>query len=79
MTGYKTNTGAVLVAIGGVMVSMAEGCPISDLVYWIKMGGSIMVAVGGALAVYGIGDKIERCNVAAKQDRQDIAGEANKL
>jgi hypothetical protein len=76
VTGYKTNTGAVLVAIGGVLVSMAEGCPISDLIYWIQMAGSLMVAIGGALAVYGIGDKIDRGNVAAMEDRKAIADDA---
>lgn len=75
MTGWKTNTGASMIAVGGVLVSMADGCPISDLVYWIRLVGSAMVALGGALAAYGIGDKIDRGNLAAKADCKCIQRE----
>ncbi|MFH0825290.1 MAG: hypothetical protein V2B18_21270 [Pseudomonadota bacterium] len=71
-TGWKTNTGAGMVAVGGVLVSMADSCPLTHLVYWIRLVGSIMVALGGSFAVYGLGDKIDRGNVAAKADRKQI-------
>ena len=75
MTGYKTNTGAAMFAVGGVLVSMAGGCPLPDWVYWIDMAGKILMALGGALGVYGIGDKIDRGNIAATKDRQQKVDE----
>lgn len=72
MKGWKTNTGAGMGAVGGVLVSMADSCPLTDLVYWIRFVGSILVALGGSLAVYGLGDKINRGNVVAKSERRQI-------
>ena len=75
MKGWKTNTGAAMVAVGGVLVSMADSCPATDLIWWIRLVGSIIMALGGSLGFYGIGDKIDRGNVASKADRKQIQRE----
>ena len=60
MKGWKTKTGASLTAIGGIMTTAADGCPVPEYGPWLKWLGGIMASVGVALMGYGIGAKVER-------------------
>jgi hypothetical protein len=65
MTGWKTKTGAILTAVGGVLTTSADGCPVPDWSPWLKWIGGVTAGLGVALMGYGIGDKVERYSPGA--------------
>ena len=61
MKGWKTKTGAILTTLGGVLVSSAES--VSDEVgVWLALAGKVLMAVGGPLAAWGLGHKIDKAS-----------------
>jgi hypothetical protein len=67
MTGWKTNTGAIMFAIGGVLVAFAGKCPIENAPYWMELAGQILMALGGGLGAVGIGSKLDANTAAVQQ------------
>ena len=67
MKSWKTNTGAIMFAIGGVLVAFAGKCPVEGAQFWMELSGQILMAVGGALGAVGLGSKLER--VAMQQEK----------
>ena len=67
MTGWKTNTGAVMFAVGGVLAAFGSKCPVAEAQYWIELAGQILMAVGGGLGAVGIGSKLDANTAAVNQ------------
>ena len=67
MKGWKTNTGAIMFAVGGVLTALYSECPITEAQYWIKLAGQILMAVGGGLGAVGIGSKLDQNTAAVNQ------------
>lgn len=62
MSGWKTKTGSALFGIGGVLVASAGSCPVTEWSWWIDVIGKVMMSLGGALGMYGVGHKIEKAS-----------------
>ncbi len=60
MTGWKTKTGATMVAVGGFLVASGKAFPIPKYTPWLEWIGGLILAVGGALGIYGVGAKVEK-------------------
>ena len=60
MSGWKTKTGSILTAVGGVLATAANGCPVPDWSPWLQYLGGVIASIGVALMGYGIGHKIEK-------------------
>jgi hypothetical protein len=62
MKGWKTKTGAALLAIGSVAPGIADACPNPEMATWILFAGKLLQGLGAALTAYGIGHKIEKAS-----------------
>jgi hypothetical protein len=60
MKGWKTKTGAILTAVGGILATASSGCPVPEWGPWFQWVGGVLGSVGVALMGYGIGAKVER-------------------
>ena len=62
MTGWKTKTGAALLAAAGVLAAVKGVMPAELQQYeqWFKFAEAIFAAVGAAFIGYGIGHKVEK-------------------
>lgn len=63
MKGWKTKTGAIIGAIGVTITGASEMVPIPEISPWLKFAGFLLTGIGGALATWGIGHKIEKNNL----------------
>ena len=67
MKSWKTNCGAIMFAIGGVLTAFSGKCPITEAQFWMELVGQILMATGGALGAIGIGAKIDRGTKALRR------------
>lgn len=67
MTGWKTKVGSYALAIGTACLSAADLAPDPTAAEWIRFSGKLLTGLGGALAAFGIGHKIQKGQVAIEQ------------
>jgi len=60
MTGWKTKTGTLVAALGSALYAATSVAPTPEIGSWCQFIGTIFVGLGGALGVYGIGDKVDK-------------------
>ena len=60
MKGWKTKTGAIIAAVGGALLAVADICPKPEWIPWVKFAGTGLLSVGGSLGVVGVAHKIEK-------------------
>jgi hypothetical protein len=65
MEGWKTKTGAVLIAVAGIVAAMGPVLPVALGPYaeWFKFAEVILFAAGAAFGVVGVAHKIEKAAV----------------
>lgn len=69
MTGWKTKTGAGLIAAAGVLTAIIPffppaGAAVATIVLWAKFGSALLAAAGAAFMGVGISHKIEKAGQA---------------
>lgn len=58
--GWKTKWGIGAAVIGGALLAGAEVAPVDSLAPWLRFIGTILVAIGGGGATYGLAHKVEK-------------------
>jgi hypothetical protein len=58
--GWKTKSGIICGLIGGGFLAGAEVAPSPGIAVWMRFIGTILVAVGGGGAFYGVAHKVEK-------------------
>jgi hypothetical protein len=72
MTGWKTKVGAYALAIGTACLSASDIAPDPTAAEWIRFAGKLLTGLGGALATFGIGHKIQKGQTAIEQTIERI-------
>ena len=67
MSGWKVKTGSIVGATGMALVGVGDVAPTPEMAVWVVFIGKLLAGLGGALAAFGLGHKIEKAGAGSQR------------